>query len=174
MFSITTCIALTKYVTSRLLIRCPGIKRNRWVSPFLSGIIMLASTEGSGTKWWEKTRRAAYPISQHVVIQCSARFQPNAFPGVFIREKQPIVRSWKINRETYRRQGDDEAITDIQDPVCWPGKNVCLPFHWGNALFWRQSSHWHQGRWGGVRTEMKIQYPQTRLMFLKTSGPQLC
>lgn len=59
-----------------------------------------------------KTRSAAYPISQHVVVQCSARFQPDSFPGVFIGEKQPIVRRWKVNRKKNGRQSDDEAITD--------------------------------------------------------------
>lgn len=64
-----------------------------------------------------KTRSAAYPISQHVVVQGSARFQPDSFPGVFIREKQPIVRSWKVNRKKNRRQSDDEAIADTAQ-VC--------------------------------------------------------
>lgn len=35
--------------------------------------------------------RNMYPIAEHVVVQRPSRLQPDAFPGVFIRQKQTVV-----------------------------------------------------------------------------------
>lgn len=41
-----------------------------------------------------------YPVAEHVVVQRPPRLQPDAFPGVFIRQEQTVVWSWNMGGQT--------------------------------------------------------------------------